>query len=337
MSARARSSSSSGIQAQAARSGCARRPRDVAEGRQPRHRSRASSATRPSAGRASSSASPLVVTIVAVVEAPGVPPRSVGVQLRQARLEGARSSGAGEWSAKADRRSSAGKMNIAGALMLADTPEQVAAVKEQILANDATDPQGALIAEVTTVDDFLPGTRRGAEGRSSTCSSAFAIASRRACLARHDRRRAKTLREMKPPEDLTRPRAERPPAAAPRRFEENNGTLGTVFYVKYKYDVSLSDGHNLLRMAKTTDNVPRPTARASRPRAASTIFAEMIRSMERDGPLATGVSFVAVMLVVILATSSKRGCVLASSLSLAHGRHVDGRLGARSAACGSTS
>jgi predicted RND superfamily exporter protein len=33
----------------------------------------------------------------------------------------------------------------------------------------------------------------------------------------------------------------------------------------------------------------------------------MIRSLERDGPLATGVSFVAVVLVVLVATSSKRG------------------------------
>ncbi len=35
----------------------------------------------------------------------------------------------------------------------------------------------------------------------------------------------------------------------------------------------------------------------------------MIVSLERDGPLATGVSFLAVMLVVILATSSKKGSV----------------------------
>ena len=41
----------------------------------------------------------------------------------------------------------------------------------------------------------------------------------------------------------------------------------------------------------------------------STIFAEMIRSMERDGPLATGASFIAVAFVVVFATSNRRGTI----------------------------
>jgi predicted RND superfamily exporter protein len=39
----------------------------------------------------------------------------------------------------------------------------------------------------------------------------------------------------------------------------------------------------------------------------STVFAEMIRSLERDGPLATATSFFAVVAVVVVATMSKRG------------------------------
>src|ERR1039458_6414263 len=49
-------------------------------------------------------------------------------------------------------------MNVAGALMLADSAAQVPALKAQILANDAADPQGTLIAEVATAYDLLPGT-----------------------------------------------------------------------------------------------------------------------------------------------------------------------------------
>jgi predicted RND superfamily exporter protein len=41
----------------------------------------------------------------------------------------------------------------------------------------------------------------------------------------------------------------------------------------------------------------------------STIFAEMIRSMERDGPLASITSFLAVAVVVVLATASVRGAI----------------------------
>jgi len=58
-------------------------------------------------------------------------------------------------------------------------------------------------------------------------------------------------------------------------------------------------------MAKSTDNVRLPDDRRADGEP-STIFAEMIRSMERDGPLATTLSFLAVVFVVVIATHSAR-------------------------------
>jgi predicted RND superfamily exporter protein len=115
------------------------------------------------------------------------------------------------------------------------------------------------------------------------------------------------LEEMRPPEDLEVVEAKDLPPLIRRRFEENNGRLGTLMYIKYKYGVTYSDGRTLLRMAATTDNVKLPDGTLVQTASRSTIFAEMIRSMERDGPLATGASFVAVMIVVILATRSRIG------------------------------
>jgi predicted RND superfamily exporter protein len=94
-----------------------------------------------------------------------------------------------------------------------------------------------------------------------------------------------------------------------RRFQEKNGTIGTVFYVRYKPEVARNDGHNLLRMATTIDSVVLPDGTHVDTASRATVFAEMIRALERDGPLATGVSFVAVMCVVIAATASRRGTV----------------------------
>jgi predicted RND superfamily exporter protein len=79
--------------------------------------------------------------------------------------------------------------------------------------------------------------------------------------------------------------------------------------VKYKNDVSLSDGHNLLRIAKSTDNVRLPDGTVVQTASRSTVFAEMIRSMERDGPRATITSFLAVSLVVLLSTRNLRGAL----------------------------
>src|SRR5690606_41507714 len=85
------------------------------------------------------------------------------------------------------------------------------------------------------------------------------------------------------------------------------GPIGTAFYVRYKPSVSRNDGHNLLRMANTLDGIVLADGTQVDTASRATVFAEMIRSLERDGPLATGVSFVAVLCVVILATASKRG------------------------------
>ena len=128
--------------------------------------------------------------------------------------------------------------------MLADTPAQVPLLKAQILKNDAADPQGTLIAEVLTVADLLPGT----------------IDEQRSKIAILDRIRDRltpavlsglSASDRADVDGMTPPTTLRPlgpsdlPALFRRRFTENNGTVGTVFYVKYRNDVVLSDGHNL--------------------------------------------------------------------------------------------
>ncbi len=224
---------------------------------------------------------------------------------------GSKVGGAGEWSSKAERVFG-GKMNVAGALMLADTPEQVPKVKQQILDNDAKDPQGKLVAQISTIEDFLPGP---AEDQKAKLEVLERIRDRLTPAVLHglsDEERAR-VEEIRPPESLRVIGPQDVPTLLKRRFQESNGQL-TVFYVKYKNELSHSDGRNLLRMSKTTSNVVLPDGTLVQTASRPTIFAEMIRSMERDGPLATTASLCAVVVVVALATLSVRGfvCVIAS-------------------------
>jgi predicted RND superfamily exporter protein len=216
-----------------------------------------------------------------------------------------KASGPGEWSNKADEVFR-GKQNISGTLILADTPEQVPLLKEQILANDRADPQGTLIEDIVTIQDFLPGS---VELQKQKLAVLDRIRDRLTPRVMHDVSDAerKRLEEMRPPDDLKPVEAKDVPPLIRRRFEENNGRIGTLMYIKYKYGVSFSDGRVLLRMAKTTDNVKLPDGVTVQTASRSTIFAELIRSMERDGPLATGASFLAVVVVVIIATRSRVG------------------------------
>ncbi len=220
---------------------------------------------------------------------------------------GTKHGGAGEWSVKAERVFG-GKMNVSGALMLADTPEQVPLLKAQIFLNDARDPKGRLIADITTVSDLLPGTREEQAQKLETLARIRARLTPAVIegLPSDERARVEALR---PPERL---RVLTPPDLPPllrRRFEENDGRVGTVFYVKYGNRVALADGHNLVRIAKATDNVELPDGTVVQTASRSTIFAEMIRSMETDGPRATMASLAGVSLVVLLATRNVRGAV----------------------------
>jgi predicted RND superfamily exporter protein len=222
--------------------------------------------------------------------------------------------GAGAWSNKADKVFG-GKMNIAGALMLADTPEQVPKIKAAILRNDAADPEGKLVADVATIADLMPGTPSEQDAKLAVLARIREKLTPRLVdsLSPEEQEKVKKLR---PPENLSAIAPADLPDLLRRRFQENDGRLGTVFYVKFRNDISFSDGHILLRIAKTTDNVEIEGGQTVQTASRSTVFAEIIRSMERDGPLATAVSFACVLVVVVLATASLRGSIAVVSALL---------------------
>jgi predicted RND superfamily exporter protein len=219
--------------------------------------------------------------------------------------KGSRLSGAAQWSAKGDKILS-GRINLAGALVLAEKPEQVPFLKARILENDAADPAGSMIEGVTTVSDFLPGT-------TVAQSAKLAVLTRLreritpTVLSRLSEDEATNLKAMIPPETLAALTVEQLPPLLRHNFSERNGVIGTVFYVRYRSGISNNDGHNLLRMSRGLDGLVLPDGTRVDTASRATVFAEMIKSLERDGPLATGVSFLGVLVVVLLATSSKRG------------------------------
>jgi len=244
---------------------------------------------------------------------------------------GAQQHGAGAWSSKADIVFG-GKANIAGAPILADTADQVPLIRDAIVENDRKDPQGPLIEHVATVWDFLPGSIEEQQNKIEIIARIRTHLTPSVLASLTDKER-KQVDELAPPADLSPIAPKNLPPLIRRRFEENSGALGTILYIQPRNDVSLSDGHVLLRMAKTTDNLA--LANGAHVMTASwwTVYAEIIRSMERDGPLATIVSLCAVAFVVIVATRTLKGSlsVIASLLvgvvcALGAGAWLDMRL-----------
>jgi predicted RND superfamily exporter protein len=249
----------------------------------------------------------LAVTVVAAWKAPAFLRDPWEYDFDRLGSRGSKQGGAGEWSNKADQVFG-GRTNVAGALTLADTPEQVPLLKAQILKNDSDDPQGRLIAEVATVYDLLPGTAEEQKKKLEVLDRIRDRLTPAVIDALPDDERAR-VEELRPPESLRVLEPKDLPSLLRRRFEENDGRVGTVFYVRYRNDVMLSDGHNLLRIAKSTDNVRLPDGVVVQTASRATIFAEMLRSMEKDGTRASFVSLAAVALVVLVATRNVRGAL----------------------------
>jgi predicted RND superfamily exporter protein len=247
----------------------------------------------------------LVFTVVAAWRLPGFLRDPWEYDFDKLGSKGSRSSGPAQWSAKADRILT-GRVNLAGSLVLADSPEQVQALKAKILESDAADPAGSLIEGVTTVADFLPGTKAEQADKLAVLARLRERITPNV-LGRLPEDEARSLREMTPPETLAALTPSQLPPLLRRNFSEKSGAIGTVFYVRYKPGVSNNDGHNLLRMARALEGITLPDGTRVDAASRATVFAEMIKSLERDGPLATGVSFLGVVCVVLLATSSKRG------------------------------
>jgi predicted RND superfamily exporter protein len=215
--------------------------------------------------------------------------------------------GAGEWSNKANTVFG-GKMNIAGALMLADTPEQVPELKKKILENDARDPAGSMIAEVTALDDVLPGTRDLQEQKLAVLAQIRERLTPRVMSELDDDERA-TVEKSRPPETLRVLGPRDLPPLLLRRFIEADGRVGTIFYVKPRNEVVFADGHNHLRFSRTTDNLELASGARVMTASRSTIFAEMLRSIRRDGPIASAVASCAVITVVIAASRGMRSVI----------------------------
>lgn len=226
-----------------------------------------------------------------------------------------KSGGAGHWSARAEAVFG-GKARAAGAAMVVDRPDQAEPVARAMRAQDEAAAGPPVLAGVVTVASLLPGSPQEQQEKLTLLARLRRRLSgaRLNGLAPAERARIEALL---PPTDLSPVTAADLPLELRRLFTEKNGTLGTVIYVQTRPELSLSDGHNLLRIAEATSRVRLASGEVVETASRAGVFAEIFTSLERDGPLASAVSFASVLVVLLLATHSRTGAaVVLASLSL---------------------
>jgi predicted RND superfamily exporter protein len=211
-------------------------------------------------------------------------------------------SGAGHWSTRA------GKVFVSRGsdqLLLVDEMQDAPRVKAALLARDQELYGGKYVERVQTAYDAI-----GGEPEVVTQKLALLSAIREhidAVLPHLSGDDQQFARDWRPPEYLRALEVEELPQVLRQRYVEADGRVGTPVYVTLSRDVSQSRGENLLAIANVLEGVQLKSGEVVPNASRAAVFAEMIRSMRRDGPRATLAALLLVVLTTVAVTRSLRG------------------------------
>jgi predicted RND superfamily exporter protein len=177
----------------------------------------------------------------------------------------------------------------------------------------AGEPTGGLLSSVSTAHAALPRDQDAklaviADLRQRLADPAF---------ERLDPDQKKEIETWAPPPDLRRLTIQDLPEPIARTFREVDGTLGRMALIYPVRAWGNWDGHALIRMSDTFKDVPLSGGRLVSAAGNSSMFAAMLRSISRDGLLATHVAFAGVVLLVAILFRRLRSTVLVLTSLLA--------------------
>ncbi len=170
-------------------------------------------------------------------------------------------------------------------MILADRMDDALAIADAVKERDRVRTGGRYVHHVETAWDVLGGPPAAMTRKLALLDAAPRAHRRDAAAPRRRRRRdgARVAAAREP----ARGAARRAPSLVRERFSERDGTFGTPVFVHYRARYSPSDGRALLVVAGLTQSVRLADGRVVPTASRATVFAEMLRAMEVDGPRAT--------------------------------------------------
>jgi predicted RND superfamily exporter protein len=205
-------------------------------------------------------------------------------------------------------------------IVLADSVEEVETLKQTIRKQDAEqaskrpDPKGPgalVIGQIETIYDLLPGPPDVQQRKLALIADIYKLKHDKT-LALLDADERKKLDDINPPSDLRELHPLDLPAIARRPFTEADGSVGRVVLV-YPPEQGLSvwSGRDLLRIAGVLQFLHLPSGKVVETSGGAVVFGAMIRSILHDGPIATVVSLVAVLFLVLMMIRPLRAALVA--------------------------
>jgi uncharacterized protein len=185
-------------------------------------------------------------------------------------------------------------------IVLADSLDEVQPLQAAIRRQDAERGAAVSIGQIVTLFDVLPGNASDQQAKLEIIAQIEKLVHDKSMDLLDQAERKKIVR-IDPPDDLKVLEGKDLPWLARRPFTEIDGTIGNVVLV-YPPDHGFSvwNGKRLLEMAAVIQHVELKEKNKIIDTAGSAVvFGAMIRSILRDGPIATVVSLVAVLLLTM--------------------------------------
>lgn len=203
--------------------------------------------------------------------------------------------GAGRWS---KRSNDVLRTRGAPQLLLARDLSEVTAIAASVLANDRRVTGGHFVEKVETIWDVLGGTPDAVQKKLELLAR---IREHLDHVAPHLDADERVIAERwRPPEYLRALVPADLPNLVRERFREKDGRDGTSVFVYLSRGVSQSRGENLLKISDLLDGVRQPDGEVVPNASRAAIFAEMIRSLERDSPRVTLIALLVVVFVSLI-------------------------------------
>lgn len=236
----------------------------------------------------------VVVSMLALVAGRYIASNPIEYNLRNLRASGAHAQYARHWQTKLDDAFGRG---ISGGFVVAlEHREDVPAVAKQLRALDGSSTglnSGPLLARVSSLDDLLPDNQ---ERRMALLDDIRRIIDRDADKMPGDV--AADARRLRPPEGIRPLRDRDLPADLAMQFTEKDGQRGRLVFANTAVTVNGWDGRDLTAVSHGVRALGLPAG--TRVAGGAFVFADVVEAIRRDGPRATIVAFVGVLVVIAM-------------------------------------
>lgn len=221
--------------------------------------------------------------------------------IKQLRSEGEDAIVARGWMELSDKHF--GRGITARTYIAADREDQVPLIVEALRQRDANLPKDQqAIGSVLSVLDVVPDEQS---------KKLEVLAKIREVLDGKDVQQLpeedqRELRALRPPDDLRPITVDRLPEMLAARLEEKDGRRGLLISIRPADHLDEWDGRALIRFARAVRKVELADQSTITTSGSSVIFADIVESIERDGPIVTGVAILGITVMCLLLVGRNR-------------------------------